>query len=75
MFFYIRRFDFDEKIGRKIRDNEMKHVPYLLVVGEKEAADKAVAVRKQGGEDQGTMSYKDFAKKVCEEVDDMTKIS
>ena len=64
-----------EKIGRKIRDNEMKHVPYLLVVGEKEAADKAVAVRKQGGEDQGTMSYKDFAKKVCEEVDDMTKIS
>lgn len=45
--------DRSEKIGRKIRDNEMKHVPYLLVVGEKEAANGTVAVRKQGEGDQG----------------------
>ena len=63
-----------EKIGRKIRDNEMKHIPYLIIVGEKEEAENAVAVRKQGGEDQGTMPYKDFTKKVCEEIASMTKI-
>jgi threonyl-tRNA synthetase len=63
-----------EKIGRKIRDNEIKHIPYLIVVGEKEQADKTVAVRKQGGENQGTMDYKDFANKVKEEVDRMINI-
>ncbi len=66
--------DRSEKIGRKIRDNEMKHIPFLIVVGEKEQADKTVSVRKQGGENQGTMGYEDFAKKVKEEVDSMINI-
>ena len=63
--------DRNEKIGRKIRDNEMKHIPYLLVVGEKEAAEGLVAVRKQGEGDQGSMSIADFAKKVNDEVAEM----
>ena len=63
--------DRNEKIGRKIRDNEMKHIPYLLVVGEKEAAEGLVAVRKQGEGDQGSMSIADFAKKVNDEVVEM----
>ena len=58
----------NEKIGRKIRDNEVKHIPYLLVVGEKEEADGNVAVRKQGAQDLGTMSIDEFAKKINEEV-------
>lgn len=63
--------DRSEKIGRKIRDNEMKHVPYLLVVGEKEAANGTVAVRKQGEGDQGVLSVADFAKKINDEVAEM----
>lgn len=65
--------DRSEKIGRKIRDNEMKHVPYLLVVGEKEAANGTVAVRKQGEGDQGVLSVADFAKKINDEVTEMTE--
>ena len=65
--------DRSEKIGRKIRDNEMKHIPYLIVVGEKEAAEGKVAVRKQGEGDQGTMTIDEFAKKVNDEVAEMTK--
>ena len=65
--------DRSEKIGRKIRDNEMKHVPYLLIVGEKEAAEGTVSVRKQGEGDQGSLSIDDFAKKINAEVDEMTK--
>lgn len=65
--------DRSEKIGRKIRDNEMKHIPYLLVVGEKEAQEGTVAVRKQGEGDQGTMKIEDFAKKINDEVAEMTK--
>ena len=57
-----------EKIGRKIRDNEMKHIPYLLVVGEKEASEKQVAVRKQGEGDQGTMKIEEFSEKINQEV-------
>ena len=53
----------NEKIGRKIRDNEMKRIPYMLVVGEKEAENKEVAVRKQGEGDKGTMKFEEFAKK------------
>ena len=64
----------NEKIGRKIRDNEVKHIPYLLIVGEKEAADGTVAVRKQGAQDLGTMSIDDFAKKINEEVAELIKI-
>ena len=65
--------DRNEKIGRKIRDNEMKRIPYMLVVGEKEQADGVVAVRKQGQGDQGTMSMADFAKLVNDEVAEQLK--
>ena len=65
--------DRNEKIGRKIRDNEMKRIPYMLVVGEKEQADGTVAVRKQGGGDQGVMSKEDFARKINDEVKEMLK--
>lgn len=65
--------DRSEKIGRKIRDNELKHIPYLLIVGEKEAAEGTVSVRKQGEGDQGAMKIADFAKKINDEVAEMTK--
>ena len=63
--------DRNEKIGRKIRDNELKHIPYLLVVGEKEAENGEVSVRKQGQGDQGSMKIADFAKNIAEEVSEM----
>lgn len=53
--------DRSEKIGRKIRDNELKKVPFMLIVGEKEAADNTVSVRRQGEGDLGTMTIDDFA--------------
>ena len=62
-----------EKIGRKIRDNEMKHIPYLLILGEKEEAEGTVSVRRQGQGDQGSMKFEDFAKKINEEVRSMTE--
>jgi threonyl-tRNA synthetase len=61
--------DRNEKIGRKIRDNELKRIPYMLIVGEKEAENGEVAVRRQGEGDKGTMSVADFAKLVTDEVD------
>ena len=63
----------NEKIGRKIRDNELKRIPYMLVVGEKEQAEGLVSVRKQGGGDQGQMKKEDFAGKLNAEVADMLK--
>ena len=63
--------DRNEKIGRKIRDNEMKRIPYLLIVGEKEAANGEVSVRKQGEGDQGNKKIEDFAKILNEEVQNM----
>jgi threonyl-tRNA synthetase len=63
----------NEKIGRKIRDNEMKRIPYMLVVGEKEQVDGTVAVRKQGGGEQSVMSMEDFAAKINAEVAEMLK--
>ncbi len=51
----------NEKIGKKIRDNELKRIPYLLVVGEKEAAEGTVAVRRQGEGDKGSMKLEEFA--------------
>ena len=60
--------DRNEKIGRKIRDNELKRVPYMVVVGEKEAADGTVAMRKQGGGEQATMTIDEFAKRINDEV-------
>jgi len=62
-----------EKIGRKIRDNELKHIPYLLIVGEKEAAEGSVSVRRQGEGDQGMFTVAAFAEKVTAEVDRQTK--
>ena len=60
--------DRNEKIGRKVRDNELKRVPYMLVVGEKEAADGLVSMRKQGGGEQATMTMQEFAQRVNDEV-------
>ncbi len=65
--------DRNEKIGRKIRDNEVKHIPYMVIVGEKEAEEGLVSVRKQGGGDQGSMKIEEFAKKIVEEVRQMTE--
>ena len=65
--------DRNEKIGREIRDNEIKHIPYMLVVGEKESADGTVNVRKQGTQQQETMKIEEFAKKIQEEVRQMTE--
>ncbi len=62
-----------EKIGRKIRDNEMKHIPYLLIVGEKEQEEGIVSFRATGGGEQGCMKFEDFAKKINEEVRNMTE--
>ncbi len=63
----------NEKIGRKVRDNELKRIPYMLIVGEKEQTDGTVAVRPQGGGEQCVMSMEDFAKKINDEVAEMTK--
>ena len=52
--------DRNEKIGRKIRDNELKRIPYLLIVGEKEAEDGLVSVRAQGDGDKGQMTIAEF---------------
>ncbi len=53
--------DRNEKIGRKIRDNELKRIPYLLIVGEQESESQSVSVRKQGEGDKGSMSIQEFA--------------
>ncbi len=52
--------DRDEKIGRKIRDAETKKIPYMLIVGEKEATEGMVAVRKHGQGDQGSVALDEF---------------
>ena len=65
--------DRNEKIGRKIRDNELKRVPYMVIVGEKESEEGLVSMRKQGGGEQATMSMKDFAARINAEVEDMLK--
>ena len=60
--------DRNETIGKKIRENELKRIPYLLVVGEKEAQSDAVSVRRQGGEDCGQMGIADFAALINDEI-------
>ena len=60
--------DRNEKIGRKIRDNELKRIPYLLIVGEKEAEDGKVSVRAQGEGDKGQMTIAEFAEYMKELV-------
>jgi threonyl-tRNA synthetase len=58
----------NEKIGRKIRDNELKRIPYLLIVGEKEAENETVSVRRQGEGDKGTMTNSEFVDFISKEV-------
>ena len=60
--------DRNEKIGRKIRDNELKRVPYMIVVGEKESAEGLVSMRKRGGGEQATMKMEEFAQRINDEV-------
>ncbi|HOO94861.1 MAG TPA: threonine--tRNA ligase [Proteiniphilum sp.] len=74
----LKRFDIraevddrNEKVGRKIRDNELKRIPYLLIVGEKEAENEEVSVRKQGGIDQGSIKLRTFAEEIASEVEKM----
>jgi len=74
----LKRFDIraevddrNEKVGRKIRDNELKRIPYLLIVGEKEAENEEVSVRKQGGIDQGSIKLRTFAEEMAAEVEKM----
>lgn len=63
--------DRNEKIGRKIRDNELKRIPYMLIVGEKEAENGEVSVRKQGSGDVGSMKIATFAELIHSEVNSM----
>lgn len=63
--------DRNEKIGRKIRDNELRRIPYMLIVGEKEAENGEVSVRKQGEGDKGTMKITTFAEEIAQQVKDL----
>jgi threonyl-tRNA synthetase len=65
----------NEKIGKKIRESELKRIPYLLIIGEKEVANGTVAVRKQGEGDQGTMKLEEFADFINKEVEKQTAIN
>jgi len=58
----------DEKIGRKIRDAEVKKIPYMLIVGEKEEAEGVVSVRKHGHGDLGSMSIEEFKQQIIKEI-------
>ena len=63
--------DRNEKIGKKIRDNELKRIPYMLIVGEKEAENGEISVRKQGEGDKGSMKIATFADDLTREVNEM----
>ncbi len=63
----------NEKIGRKVRDNELKRIPYMLIVGEQEQNDGTVSIRKQGSDERGVLSVADFAAKINGEVAGMLK--
>jgi len=65
--------DRNEKIGRKIRDNELKRIPFLLIVGEKEEQENALSLRIQGEGDKGTMGLQEFADYVAERVQTETE--
>ncbi len=64
--------DRNEKIGKKIRDNELKRIPYMLIVGEKESETGEVSVRKQGEGDKGSMKIANFAELLTREIEGMT---
>ena len=61
----------NEKLGKKIRDNELKRIPYLLIVGEKEMEEENVSVRRQGEGDKGSMKVQQFADLINNEVEQM----
>jgi len=63
----------NEKLGRKIRDNELKRIPYMVIVGEKEEAEGLVSMRQQGGGEQRTMPVQEFIDKINAEVAQQTK--
>jgi threonyl-tRNA synthetase len=63
-----------EKTGRKIRDAEMKKIPFMLIVGEKEEKENSVSVRKHGGEDLGVMSIESFVEMINHEVEKQMNI-
>ena len=63
----------NEKLGRKIRDNELKRIPYMVIVGEKEEAEGLVSMRQQGGGEQATMTIQEFIDKVNAEVKEQTE--
>ncbi|MDR1331044.1 MAG: threonine--tRNA ligase [Tannerella sp.] len=63
--------DRNEKVGRKIRDNELKRIPYMLIVGEKEIENNEVSVRKQGEGDKGSMKITTFAANLTTEINEM----
>jgi threonyl-tRNA synthetase len=63
--------DRNEKIGRKIRDNELKKIPYMLIVGEKEQENQEVSIRKQGEGDLGSKKIATFAADLVQEVEQM----
>jgi len=65
--------DRNEKIGKKIRDNELKRIPYLLIVGEKEEQSETIAVRKQGDGDKGSMKVAEFAELLQSEIKETLK--
>ncbi len=65
--------DRNETIGKKIRENEIKHIPYLLIVGEKEEQSGTVSVRRQGEGDKGSMTVEEFAGMIGDEVNKMIK--
>ena len=60
--------DRSEKIGKKIRDNELKRIPYLLIIGEKEVENETIAVRKQGEGDKGSMKIEEFVSFINSEI-------
>ena len=66
--------DRSEKIGRKIRDAELKKIPYMLIVGEKESGEGLVSVRKRGTGDLGSMPIADFVKLIENQVSDEQKV-
>ena len=63
--------DRNETVGKRIRESELQHVPFIVIVGEKELEDGAVSVRRQGGKDEGAMKVEDFIALVSGEVKEM----
>jgi len=63
----------NETIGKKIREAEMSKIPFMLIVGDQEAQDQTISVRKHGGEEIGTISVEDFAQLVKKEIETTLK--